>query len=245
MQINSRELFSIDAPAARGSGGLDPVREQHERLPGGSDRALKFAGGSAERVRFQTEESAPLQELREPALGFKGNSTRFGVLRVLRGNADLVRVPEHMPVLDLQHFAEAATGLERADDSVAHRSAGERVFGAVEFVGGGKQPLLFIWRNATMRFVSPLVLILTPNLWNGDVVKIGGVRPRPQLIACRKMASVRFTEAVDFVSPYERLKSSIGSTRSSSETGSSPSEALSVARRLRIEATLLRDSATT
>src|SRR5258708_2261102 len=46
------------------------------------------------------------------------------------------------------------------------------------------------------------------------------------------MASVRLTEAVDFVSAYRRLKSSIGSTRSSSETGSSPSASFSVVRRL-------------
>jgi hypothetical protein len=50
---------------------------------------------------------------------------------VLRWNADLVRVPEHMTVLDFQHLTEAASGLQRANDSIAHGGASEGVLGAV------------------------------------------------------------------------------------------------------------------
>ena len=46
---------------------------------------------------------------------------------MLRGNCDLVRVPEDVTVLDFQHLSEAATGLQRADDSIAHRGASEGV----------------------------------------------------------------------------------------------------------------------
>jgi len=107
------------------------MSQQYKRFPRRADRALVFASGSAERVRFQTEESAPLQELRKPALRLEGKATRFGVLRVLCRDADLVRIPEHVTVLDFQHLTEAATGFERADDSIAHRGAREGVLGAV------------------------------------------------------------------------------------------------------------------
>ena len=40
---------------------------------------------------------------------------------------------------------------------------------------------------------------LTPNRWKGEAVKIAGVRPRPQLMACRRMPSVRLTAATDRV----------------------------------------------
>jgi hypothetical protein len=62
----------------------------------------------------------PFEELRELALRFERNSPRLGILRVLGGNADLVRVPDHVTVLDFQHLAEPATRFKRADDSLAH-----------------------------------------------------------------------------------------------------------------------------
>jgi hypothetical protein len=48
---------------------------------------------------------------------------------VLGGNDDLIRVPEHVTVLDLQHLTEPAGSLQRADYSITHLSARERVLG--------------------------------------------------------------------------------------------------------------------
>jgi hypothetical protein len=106
-----------------------------------------------------------------------------------------VRLPVYAVVFDFQHFAEPTGSLKRADDSISHGSAREGVFDAVRLVCGGKQPPLFVWRNPRSRFVSPLVLIVIPNLWKGEVVKMAGVRPRPQLIECRRVESTLLTVA--------------------------------------------------
>ena len=119
-----------------------------------------MAGRSAEGVPVGAKESAPLQELRKPTARLKWNATRLRVLGVLGGNTDLVRVPDHVTVLDLQHLTETATGLQRADESIAHRGASVGVFGAVQCVGGGKQPLFFVGRNAAIAFRLALGLDL-------------------------------------------------------------------------------------
>jgi hypothetical protein len=67
-----------------------------------------------------------------------------------RRNADLVRVPDHVTVLDLQHLPEAAAGFERADDPIPHCGTSEAVLDAVELVGGGKESQFFVMPNATI-----------------------------------------------------------------------------------------------
>jgi len=76
-----------------------------DRLPSGPDRALVLTRRGAEGIPVGAQESAPLQELRESALGLERDSSRFGVLGVLRRNTDLMGVPDHVTVLDLQHLA--------------------------------------------------------------------------------------------------------------------------------------------
>src|SRR5471032_465001 len=140
MQIDVRELLAIDPSARSRPRRLDAVSEQHERLPGGPDGALVLAGRAAEGVPVGAKESAPLQELRKPTARLKWNATRFRVLGVLGGDTDLVRVPDHVTVLDLQHLTETATGLQRADDSIPHCGTGEAMLSAVEFIRRAKQP---------------------------------------------------------------------------------------------------------
>ena len=60
----------------------------------------------------------------------------------------MVRAPEHVTVLDLQHLPESASGFERADDPIPHRGTREAMLDAVELVGGGEQPLFFVVPNA-------------------------------------------------------------------------------------------------
>lgn len=55
-----------------------------------------------------------------------------------------------VPVLNLEHLAEPATGLERSDDAVTHLRAGERVLGAIQRVGALQQPPLFVGTHATI-----------------------------------------------------------------------------------------------
>lgn len=62
-------------------------------------------------------------------------TSRLGVLRVLGWDDDLVRVPEHVPILDLEHLAEAAAGFERTDDPIAHLRAGQRMLDAIHLAG--------------------------------------------------------------------------------------------------------------
>src|SRR6516165_3636018 len=103
--------------------GFDTVGQQDQRLPRGADGALVLAPDAAEDVRLGTQEPPPLENPREASLRLEWNTAGFGVLRVLGGDDDLKRIPEYMPVLDLQHFPEPAGCLQRADDAVAHRCA--------------------------------------------------------------------------------------------------------------------------
>ena len=74
-EIDSLELLPIPRRTFPRRSRLDAVSQQYKRFPRRADRALVFAGGSTERVRFRTEESAPLQELRKPALRLEGKAT--------------------------------------------------------------------------------------------------------------------------------------------------------------------------
>ncbi len=138
VQIDFGELVAIDSSMRSRTRWLDAVGQQDERLPRRTDRALVLAAGPAEYVRLWAEEAPPLEDLREASLRLERNAARLRVRRVLSGDDDLMRVPEHMAVVDLQHLAEPARGFEGADDSIAHLGAGERVFGAIEFLSSFK-----------------------------------------------------------------------------------------------------------
>ena len=60
VQIDLRELIAIDPSARPGTRRLDAMRQQHERFARRSNRALVFAGGSAESLAVGAKESAPL-----------------------------------------------------------------------------------------------------------------------------------------------------------------------------------------
>ena len=115
----SARCSRLTRPCA-GARRLEAVSEQHERLPRRADRALILARRGAEHVCVRAEESTSLQQLRQTSLRLKRDAPRFGVLRVPGRNDDLVRVPQDMPVLDLEHLAEAAASLEGSDDAVTH-----------------------------------------------------------------------------------------------------------------------------
>jgi hypothetical protein len=57
-----------------------------------------------------------------------------------------------VPILNLQHLAETARGLKRANDAVAHLRAGECVLDAIQLVGGFQQLSLFVRRNPPIAF---------------------------------------------------------------------------------------------
>src|SRR5688572_20230460 len=135
VQIDFGELVAIDSSVRSCPRGLDAVGQQNERLPRRTDRALVLAARPAEHIRLWAEKAPPFENLREASLRLERNAARLRVLRVLSGNDDLMRVPEHMTVLGLQHLAEPAGGLQGANDSIPHRRARERVFGAIELLG--------------------------------------------------------------------------------------------------------------
>ena len=60
VQIDLRELLTVDPSARLASRRLDTVSEQHKRLPSGPDRALVLTRRSAEGVPVGAKESAPL-----------------------------------------------------------------------------------------------------------------------------------------------------------------------------------------
>src|SRR5476649_1592428 len=160
VQIDLCELLAIDPSARPCSCRLDAVSEQYDRLPSGADGALILTRRRAEGVPVGAQESTPFEELREPALGLERNSPRLRILGVLCRDTNLVRVPDDVTVLDLQHLAEPAAGFERADDSIPHRGTSEAMLDAVELVGGGKQPLFFVVPNAAITFRLTLGLDL-------------------------------------------------------------------------------------
>ena len=95
-------------------------------------------------------ETAALQKPREASVWLEGNTPRFGVLRVRHWDADLVCVPQDVPVLNLQHLAESAAGFERPDDPIPHLRAGEHVFDAIELVRGLEEFPFFIGADPTV-----------------------------------------------------------------------------------------------
>lgn len=94
MEIDLGEMLAIHAAVRARARRLDTVSDQYERLPGRADRALILASRGAEHVCLRAEESTSLQQLRQTSLRLERNASRFGVLRVLGGDDDLVRVPQ-------------------------------------------------------------------------------------------------------------------------------------------------------
>jgi len=72
----------------------------------------------------------------------------------------------------------------------------------------------------------PFTLMLTPNRWNGVVVRYGGSWKRPQLIAARSVASARFTVAISRPLRWIALNRRISLGFSSTPTGRWPSTRL-------------------
>src|SRR5262249_11120946 len=178
VQIDLGELVAVHASTHPGPRPFNAVRLQHERFPGGSDRALVLALRRAEYEALGAEEPSSLQQVGEPSLRFERNTAGFGVLRVVGRNDDLMRVPEHMTVLDLQHLAEPGGGLQGADDPITHLSARECVLGAIELVGSFKQPALLVRRDPTIT----LGLDLCPDLYAETMERRSsedGRRPAP------------------------------------------------------------------
>ena len=70
------------------------------------DVALLLAAHATEHVRLCAKETAALQEPCRAPVWLEGNPPRFGVLRVRPRDADLVRVLQHMTVLNVQHRAK-------------------------------------------------------------------------------------------------------------------------------------------
>ena len=101
--------------------------------------------------------------------------------------------PVQLTVLDLEHLDESATAFQYADDAIPHVRAGDGVFHAIDRVSRSQQPLFFFGANTAVVFRLALGFYFDANRWKGDVVKIGGVRPRPQLMVCRKMAGIRLS----------------------------------------------------
>ena len=60
VQIDLRQLLAIHPSPRSRSCRLDAMSKRHERFPRRSNRALVFAGGSAEGVPVGAKESAPL-----------------------------------------------------------------------------------------------------------------------------------------------------------------------------------------
>jgi hypothetical protein len=70
------------------------------------------AGRRAEHETLRAEKPSSLQQLRETPLRLERNAPRLRVLGVFGRDDDLMRIPEHVPILDLQHFAQPATSFE-------------------------------------------------------------------------------------------------------------------------------------
>lgn len=180
------------------------------------DRVRPVVMGKA-RLRDRDEEEVPgcrdalrlIHERREDGTRHSNDPEGGGDISRRRPSET---VSWRQPRPDPRNSEEAASrGSGRVSWAASRRNGRERV--------AGKQPLFFVVPNAAITFR----LALGPNL-DAEAVERRRREDRrrataAQLIACRRMASVRLTEAVDFVSPYERLKSPMGSTRSTSKTG--------------------------
>jgi len=122
VKVDPGERFAVrHAVATSLSCRLDAVGQQAQSLPRRSEALhVGSSGRVPEDVRLQTEKRAPAQELFEATRGLKRNDTGHLRLRVLFQEADPAMPPVNVLVLDLQHFAAPAAGVERPDDPVAH-----------------------------------------------------------------------------------------------------------------------------
>jgi len=124
-EVDLRERGSVrHAFAAAGARRCDAAGQQEQRFPRRLRARHTRAGRRlAEDVRVVSEKCAPAEELLESAACLERDDARHFGLRVLLEDSDPAVSPVDLRVVDLQHLAAPAAGVERTDDDVCVKAA--------------------------------------------------------------------------------------------------------------------------